>query len=484
MISISCHMATYFDFIHATFVVKYKNDVMNLENNSVFKQFVRILIPTLIGMFFSSFFVVVDGIMIGRGVGADALAAVNIVSPLFTLSTGIGLMFGVGGSVLASIALGANKVKRANMYAGYSTLLSTVIAMLVIITLYCFPEKVASVFGTPPIMMDNVLEYLFPLAPTIFFNVLMTAGLFFIRLDGSPNFAMICVASGALINILLDYIFIFYFEWGLFGAAFATMLSQLISCLLVVIYLIKYALVIRITTFKISKKTIYSVLRSSVSISSLGFSAFLGDLAISLMVVIGNMTFIHYLGVDGVAAFSVVCFLFPIIFMAYNAIIQSAQPIISFNYNKANTKSKQVAILALKTTMISGLLFMVITLLTSKELVSLFLSVDTKAYDIAINGIGWFSIGFFFFGLNLLAVGYMQSIGKAKEATSFTIFRSMILMLFFFFLLPFYFGNIGIWLAVPAAEILAFIVILVTTIPSINRLKYINKLNINLKTSI
>lgn len=427
-------------------------------------MFWRLLFPTMLGMFFSSVFVVVDGMMVGRGVGVDGLAAVNLISPLFTLSTGIGLMFGTGGSVQASVSLSKGKIGEANRYMMQAFLLAVAVALVVGGLLTLFPQAVARLFATPPELMPYALEYLITLAPAIFFNVVLTVGLFFIRLDGAPNFAMFCIASSALGNIVLDYLFIFVFGWGLYGAALATVISQLVACLMIVIYFVSFGKALRLHVMRqkwsvvirgierLMKKTAWKT-------TALGFSAFQGDLAISLMVIMGNLTFVYYLGVNGVAAFSVVCFLFPIVFMTFNAIVQSVQPIISYNMNGDSVRSEQAVWLAMKVAALLGVLFTVVTWGLRKPIVALFLSPATEAFEIAIGGIQWFGVGFFFFGLNIVIVGYLQSIGQATQATSFSVLRGVVLMLLGFILLPLWLGNMGIWLAVPIAELLTLIII-------------------------
>lgn len=435
---------------------------MNFVKEKVSGLFWRLLLPTMLGMFFSSVFVVVDGMMVGRGVGVDGLAAVNFISPLFTLSTGIGLMFGTGGSVQASVSLSKRKFGEANRYMMQAFLLAVAVTIVVGGLLALFPKTVASLFSTPPELMSYALEYLTTLTPAIFFNVILTVGVFFIRLDGAPNFAMTCIASSALGNIVLDYLFIFVFGWGLYGAALATVISQLIACLMILIYFVSFGKILRLHVMRQKWSVVIQGIgrlmkKTAWETTTLGFSAFLGDLAISLMVITGNLTFVYYLGVNGVAAFSVVCFLFPIIFMTFNAIVQSAQPIISYNMNGDAVRSAQAVWLAMKVATLLGVLFSMVTWGWRKQIVALFLSPTTEAFEIAIEGIQWFGTGFFFFGLNIVIVGYLQSIGQSSQATFFTLLRGVFLMLLGFLILPFWFGNTGIWLAVPLAELLTLL---------------------------
>lgn len=437
---------------------------MDLGKDNVARLFLRHLLPTLTGMVFSSVFVVADGIMVGRGVGADGLAAVNLISPLFTLSTGLGLMFGMGGSVLASEALGSGHIKQARTYTFFTLKLAMNSSLLTLTFLLIFADETLSLLGVPEDLSDKASQYYYPLIPAIFFNVLMTAGLFFIRLDGAPSFAMICVAISSIGNIFLDWLFIFPFDMGMFGAAFATTLSQVAGFGIMAYYIVRRAKIFRFSAMKTQSRETKTFSLTG-RIMSIGFPAFLGDLSISFMVILGNFIFNKYVGVDGIAAFSVVCFIFPIIFMAYNAIVQSVQPIISYNYKQNMARALQALRLSLMVVTVCGLLFSATAWIEEERIVSLFLGKETTAWELAVKGFRLFGIGFIFFGMNILFIGYMQSVGIVKQSIWFTVLRGGILTVIAFVLLPLILGDNGIWLAVPMAEIISFICISIYIAP-------------------
>ena len=437
---------------------------MDLGKDNITRLFLRYLLPTLAGMVFSSIFVVADGIMVGRGIGAEGLAAVNLISPLFTLSTGLGLMFGMGGSVLASEALGSGCITQARTYTFFTLKLAMISSLLTLSFLLIFADHTMFLLGVPEDLLNKASQYYYPLIPAIFFNVLMTAGLFFIRLDGAPSFAMICVAISSIGNIFLDWLFIFPFGMGMFGAAFATTLSQIVGFGLMAYYIVHHARIFRFSAIKVQSPEVKK-LSLTGRIMSIGFPAFWGDLSISFMVILGNFVFNKYVGVDGIAAFSVVCFIFPIIFMAYNAIVQSVQPIISYNYKQNTARALQALRLSLMVVTVCGLLFSATSWIEGERIVSLFLGKETTAWELAVEGFGLFGIGFLFFGMNILFIGYMQSVGIVKQSIRFTVLRGGILTVIAFVLLPFILGDNGIWLAVPMAEIISFICISIYIAP-------------------
>ena len=295
-----------------------QRDSIDFSSSDVGKLFRRFLFPTVMGMVFSAVFVITDGIFVGRGIGSDALASVNIVAPLFTLGTGLGLMFGMGGSVVASINLAQGKRRVAEINITQSLVLPALLIALLSALLIHWHEPLLLLLGTPGELMVTAREYLvwftLFLAPLAVFNILM----FIVRLDGAPGFAMACNIMAACINIVLDYLFIFVFEWGLAGAAVATGIGYVVGSGVMLWYMFRRSRTLRFVKLKISGKSMRLTVRNLWYMSYIGFPALLSELAISCLMIVGNYTFIHYVGKDGVAAYSIACYIFPIIFMVYN----------------------------------------------------------------------------------------------------------------------------------------------------------------------
>lgn len=431
---------------------------INLKNAEIKKLFYRFLYPTVLGMIFSAVFIVTDGVFVGKGLGSDALAAVNLVSPLYMIATGVGLMFGMGTSVIASIYLAKGKNKMANINITQSVVISCILMFLTTVLVLLFRKEILVMFNTPEDLQALADQYLFCfslfLMPIALFNVLM----FIIRLDGSPKFAMICNIVAAILNIVLDYFFIFVFKWGMKGAAIATGIGIVVGVLFMLIYLFGYFKVLCFTKIRLGYRNILLAIRSVVYIVQSGFPALLGELAISCMMVVGNYTFIKYIGKDGVAAFSIACYIFPIIYMVYNGIIQSAQPIVSFNFGiNDGQRMRDTFLLALKTSVFCGVCFFLISCLFNSWLIGLFLRPDVPAYKVALEGLPYFASGYIFFGMNVIVIGYYQSINRGKFATMLMVQRGIVLMIFSFLILPKWLGVKGIWLAVPFAEFLLVI---------------------------
>ena len=288
-------------------------DSIDFKNMDIAALFRKLLLPTVLGMIFSALFVITDGIFVGKGIGSDALAAVNIVAPLWLFSTGIGLMFGVGASVVASIHLSHNKPKTARINITQSIVVSSLLLMCTS-TLFClFAPQVVHLLGSSERLKPLAVEYMCWFVPFSAFTALLNSGMFFLRLDGSPNFAMFCNIVASVLNIILDYLFIFPFGWGMFGAAFASAIGTTVGALMIIIYLSRRNCALRFYPVKFSRNSMKLMKRNVGYMCRLGSSAFLCEVAIACMMFVGNLVFIHYLKEDGVAAFSIACYFFPII---------------------------------------------------------------------------------------------------------------------------------------------------------------------------
>lgn len=410
-----------------------QRDSLDFKTMSVGKLFTKQLFPTMMGMIASALFTVVDGIFVGNGIGSDAIAAVNISAPIFMIITGIGLMFGMGGGILASINLskGKQKVAGINLTQSVVALMIVSIAMTLVFTL--FPHKIAVLFGADEYLMDMVVEYLFWVSISLPFTVLVVALPFFIRLT-NPKISMWAMLTATLINIVLDYLFIFVFEWGLFGAAVATDISEFIGAMIMLTYLFRAPVVVGFARLKMSIRSMLLTLRNVGYMVKLGFSVFLSEITISVMIIAGNYVFMDYLGANGVAAYSVICYLFPIIFMVFNATVQSAQPIMSYNYGCGQLERSNKALrLSMGFTAVFAITIMLLFTCFTRDIVTLFIPDTTNAaWQYAVSGLPLFAIDYLFFGINVIMTGYYSSIERIRRAMTLTALRGALPVVFFF----------------------------------------------------
>ncbi len=439
-----------------------ERDSIDFGREDIPRLFRRILLPTIFGMLFTVVFIITDGIFVGRGLGSEALAAVNIVAPLFMSTIGIGLMFGMGGSVVASIHLSNGKLKVARLNATQAFTATVTVMSVMILIATTFPEQTLRLMGSSDKLLPLASEYFTLYAPFLIANALMATLGFFVRLNGAVRYAMICSIIAAVINIVLDYLFIFPLGLGLWGAALATGIGTTVGAVMMLVHLFNRRHTIHLMRIKLSRRSLQLSLRNIGYMCKLGSSSLFGELAIALMVICGNNVFVRELGEDGVAAFSIACYLFPIIFILNNAISQSVQPIISFNYGTGDmTRVDGAFRLALKTGLGYGAVIVVCMFLFSGNLVSMFIPSSAPAYAIAEVGLPLFSLGFLPFAANMILIGYFQSVEQIGNATLVTLMRGFVFLIASFCTVPHLFGGgTGAWLSVPVSESLTIMVVL------------------------
>jgi putative MATE family efflux protein len=445
-----------------------ERDSIDFGKSKIGPLFNRIFYPTLLSMVFASLFTVADGIFVGQGVGSNALAAINIVSPLFLITTGIALMFGVGVSVVASIHLSQDNHKAANINITQAFNVATLLMGIIVVAVYIFRVPFLQLLGSSDALLPLCQEYLLTILPGCVFIVIQMIGTFIIRLDGSPKFAASLEIFPGLLNIILDWLFVFPMQMGVAGSGIASSISCAVAAGLVAVYMFFRAQNVRLCRLKLSLTSLYLTARNVGYMVRSGFSSMLGELAMSMMLLTGNYIFIRELGEDGVAAFSVACYLYPIVFMVNNSVAQSAQPIISFNYGAGNRyRVKSALKVSLRTATICGVLITAFLTLGTKPLVGLFLQADTKAYEIAIGGLPLFAYSAIFFALNVAIIGYYQATEQNGRATLCMLLRGLIFLVPAFLLMPQLMFPQGMWLAIPVSECMTLGVILLTSKGSI-----------------
>ena len=429
-------------------------DDIDFGNGEIPKLFKKLLIPTLWGMFSTALFIITDGIFVGKGIGNNALAAINIVAPFFSVAISIGLMLGMGGSILASIHLANKKVKTARIIVTQATATASISLLIISALSLIFIDELLTTIGASPELLPLAREYGYGMIPFLITGALMNSIPFFIRLDGAPNYAMRCSVVGAILNIILDYLFIFEFGWGLFGAAIATSIGNTVGTVMAFVYLCRKDKTLRFIKIKLSSKGLRMSLRNIWYMCKLGGASLIGQSAVIIMIVCGNLVFVRELGTDGVAAFSICCYTFPLIYMIYTAVAQSAQPIISYNYaNGSMQRVNEVFRISLISSTAIGVVLVLGMVIFAPQVAALFLERGTAAYKIASHGLPLFATGFISFAINMMTIGYFQSIEKINKAMIIIILRGIIFMPLFFYIMPLIWSENGGWLALPATEI-------------------------------
>ena len=257
--------------------------------------------------------------------------------------SGFGLMIGAGCSVAASIHQSRQNLRAARLNISQAIILSSLLVLMLTAVVLSFPAQVARMLGASETLMPQVLDYLRWIMPCFMFEMWSMIGLFIIRLDGAPRYAMWCNIIPSLLNAVLDWVFIFPLGMGVKGAAIATAISIALGGIMTLAYLLFFARSLKLMPLKMSRKSMMLAFRNIGYQCRIGSSSLFGELTLAVLIFIGNIVFMEYLGDTGVGAFGIACYYAPFFFMMGNSIAQSAQPIISYNYGISRWKEVREA---------------------------------------------------------------------------------------------------------------------------------------------
>lgn len=434
------------------------------------KTFTSIFFPTLLGMIFNMSFILVDGILVGHGIGSHGLSSINLIAPIMMLINGLGMMFGIGASVMSAIQLSQGNKDGARQITTQAFVSGCILAILIGLVCYIFPMSIITLLGTKGNLIPYVTEYYLWFVPTCLFTMIQAIGLFAIRLDGSPKFAMMANLIPAVINGVLDYLFIFPCGMGLKGAALATDIGSGVGAIMVFYYMIFKSHTLKPYRLDLSIKNVLPNIGKTIHIAKIGLPGLVGEAAVGVLTLVGNIQFIKHMGEDGIAAYSIACYLFPLVYMLCNAVAQSAQPIISYNCGANRPRQVEKAFrYSLRIGIISGIVVSALFILFPAPISSAFIDKSVSAFPIIEQGLPYFSVTFVFLAINMCYIGYYQSIEKSRTAIIFTILRGCVILIISFITMPYMFGEIGLWLAAPVTEAITTVAIVMYRVITTNK---------------
>lgn len=418
----------------------------SLTTENVSKLFFRYLIPAIMGTMVTSIYVLADTIIIGKGIGIDAMAALNIVLPLFNIFFGNGLLFGVGGSVLMSIARGRGDVKAGECYYTVSMILNAVTCILYTVLFWVFMDPIARFLGATDVTMPYVKEYvpyvIAGLSVFAFSTFLQT----FVRNDGAPKLAMAAVVTGGISNVFLDILFVYPLHMGMAGASIASVIGSGITVIILLFHFRSKSCGLKFSLEGFSLKYVKQVFAN-------GFTSFLVEITSGMVMFVFNIQLLEYVGDIGVSMYGVICNTTIIVICLCNGINQAAQPIISTNHGAGlYARIESVRRLGVKTAMVICSIPAVIGLIVPNVFTYIFLNPNEELLALSPVAIRTYFIGFFVMGVNMFIVGYFQSIVKPALSLILCLLRGCVLSILFVTILAPLFGVVGIWASVPLGE--------------------------------
>lgn len=430
-----------------------------LQTESVFRLMIRFAIPSILGMLVSSLYNIVDQLFIGHAVGIIGNTATNVAFPFTTACTALALLFGIGGASCFNLTMGRGDRKQAVFFAGNSFALLAISGVILSAVTLIFLNPLLKLFGTPPDVMPYAHDYVQITAIGFPFLIFTTGGGHLIRADGSPQMAMTCNIVGAVVNTVLDALFVMVFRWGMVGAAWATVIGQIISSMIVLVYAFHYK------TVSIKKEHI--IIKSFVSrrIASIGMASFFNQVAIGIVQVVLNNSLKHYGSLskygdsEPIACCGIVMKVNMIIFAIVIGLAQGTQPIESFNYGaKQYDRVRKAYKLAVTVGAVISVIAFVLFHLFPREILSLFGSGTDTYYEL---GEKFFRIFLFFTWLNCLqpiTSTFFTSIGKPIKGVFLSLTRQIIFFMPLLLILPRFFKIDGIIYTGPVADLLSAIV--------------------------
>jgi len=407
-------------------------------------------IPAIIGTLVNSLYNIVDRIFIGQGVGAYAISGLAITFPVTTLASSLGMLIGVGAASRISISLGEKKKHTAEQILGNSLMLILLFNAVIITLFYVYLDKILLAFGATENTLPYAREYLqIVLIGNLFISLCYSFNNM-MRASGYPRKAMITMLIGAVLNIILDPIFIFVFDLGIAGVAWATVISMFIGMLFVMHHFAQETSMIRIR-----KKNIGLDWKIVMAIVSIGLSPFFMQVAASGVAVLLNTSLLKYGGDLAVGAYGILNSMLVIVVMTVVGLNQGTQPIIGYNYGAGNySRVKETLLYAIKVATIITCSGFVIGMFFPRQFAAAFTG-DQKLLDIAENGIRLSMIAFPLVGFQVVAGNFFQSIGRAKQAIIQSLSRQIIFLVPALLFFPPLFGLNGVWIAMPVSDFLA-----------------------------
>ncbi|MDO5794108.1 MAG: MATE family efflux transporter [Turicibacter sp.] len=420
------------------------------------KKFLSYAIPSALAMFISSLYTVIDGIFVGQGVGDLALAAVNVVIPLTIMLFGMATMFAVGGGALISKNFGSKDVETANLMFHQVFKFLLIISFIISITCVIFAGPIVKGLGATPDLYDLAKTYLRFYSLFCIPNIIGIALNSFIRNDGNPKLAMIATLSGAITNIVLDYLFIFPLQLGLLGAAMATGLGQVVTVSIILIHFIRRQGRLRFGNVKLN----FNIIKE---FSSIGFPSFFAEAAFSIIIYLTNIALVKTVGEIGITTYSIINYLTTPIYLLLLGLAFGAQPLISYHFGaKEQEPMMKYYRLTNKTNYLINFLFIAICFFFGRPIISIFTQ-DPTIIDMAYVGLNIVNAAFIIIGLNLNTTIYYQAIETPKYSNFLCACRSVIFLPIVLFILTNLFGLHGIWAALMVSELLTLLAFLIFT---------------------
>jgi len=419
-------------------------DFITGDIKQLYRKFLTASMASAMVMSIYSF---VDTIAVGQSEGPAGAAAMAVITSLYGVLIFLGILCGVGGSVLYGNARGEGKEEKANALFTAATGLMLFLILLVWIIFALFHQQIFTFFGADAELMPKVMEYARWLIWFLPVFILPTFISSFIRNDGAPGLAMAAVIIGGCVNIFGDWFFVFPLGLGMTGAAMATVLGTSVQVIIMCIHFFTKKCTLRVVKPNHVKPAIYQTL-------GIGFGASVLDLGTVILSIIMNNQIMRYGDTNALAVYGVVATITSLFQALYCGVGQAIQPIVSANCGAMQAdRIKQVWKMSLTTVIVLGIGFTAVGELFPTQIVRLFMDVTPEVLTVAPGIIRPFFLLFLLLGITVLATYHLQSIMHGRMSMMIAVLRSVVISGLLIYILPLFMGILGVWVAMPISEL-------------------------------
>lgn len=426
-----------------------------MENENVYlkpvtlKNILKFAVPTIAMTVFMSFYTMVDGLFVSNLISTNALSAINLTAPIIQLVTAISTMLATGGSAVIMKKMGEHKSEEAKEDFTFLILVNVIVGIFMCTIGYLVMDHIFAGMNLSADVEGYCVEYL---SRYLIFTVpilLMNNFTLYMIASEKATLSLICSVTGGVLNMVLDYVFIAVFHMGISGAAIATGLGYSVTAVvgLFVFSRKKSLLHFRKPVFR------FKVLANA---ATNGCSEMATALVTGIITMMFNWTMLHYVGEDGVAAVTIIMYVLMFASSLYTGYSYGVAPMLSYYYGEQNdAKLKKLVALSLKVIAVISAVTIAASFLLTKPLVSVFARPDNPVYDLAVTGNRICTVALLFIGFNIFASGMFTALSNGVVSAVLAFSRSFVFMLITMIVLPIFIGVTGIWLATPAAELMA-----------------------------
>lgn len=447
-----------------------------IENEKLSKLIMKFSIPCVLAMVVNALYSIVDQIFIGQGVGYIGNAATNITFPLVVLALGFSLLLGDGAAAFYSIKLGEKNKEEGAKAIGNAIILMVLLGLIFLIVGYIFMEKLLWSFGATSTNISIALDYMRIILIGFPFMILAAGLNSIIRADGSPEYSMLAMILGAIVNIVLNPIFIFHFAMGVKGSAIATIIGQILSCIISLMYIKKFK------NIKFKREYLKLDVKVSKTIMLFGVSSLITQVAVTVIIIVSNNMLKNYgaqsiYGSDiPISTIGIVMKVNELLLGVVIGIAIGGQPILGYNYGAKNfTRVKDTYFMLIKIATVVSIIGFIIFQFFTQSIINLFGQNNALYNEFALKSFKIFLMLCMFIGFELTTCVFFQAIGKPAKAMILTLCKQTFFIVPLMIILPKFLGVLGVLYAGPSAEILS---VIVTGILITSELKKYSKLEV------